>query len=453
MNLESYNGTPVSNIDINAIVAQTVTQTIEQITPSIVSGIYNQLANVVQYPQLNTNLDNCTDVAHEPPITDNQEVIDNMGYARQRVLIGYDAHGKPMHTQVSGRSQDERNDAIVKAYVQYGRIWEFMPQPTSPIMPFPTPTVVEKPKTDFVSFAEDDYKFRESRWAASTLERERSAYKRICKHFEGRYIEDITIEDIQTWMNILEKDGLSLVTIKSRKGTLERIFDSAIDNGLISKNPAKSKRLYIPGYDSEGTQALSMEEYKRLMDLLPTVADNRKQLLLSLFIYTGMRRSEVLGLRWGDIDFNKNMLHVQRAVTYPDGFPRVKGTKSKAGNREIPVADPLREILLKHKSLNPDSYVITNDSGELFETANNYMTVFNELREDIGLPEVDALVFRSTFATMMAAAGVEPKTLQGIMGHADFNITMNVYAKVSQSRLVAHRNTLPDFFKDLPRTA
>ena len=81
MNLESYNGTPVSNIDINAIVAQTVTQTIEQITPSIVSGIYNQLANVVQYPQLNTNLDNCTDVALNVSEEDNP-----MAQKRLRVI-------------------------------------------------------------------------------------------------------------------------------------------------------------------------------------------------------------------------------------------------------------------------------------------------------------------------------------------------------------------------------
>lgn len=414
------------------------------------------VVNVLNYllkSKAQANLDNCTDVAHEPPITDNQEVIDNMGYARQRVLIGHDASGNPQYTQISGRTQDERNDAIVRAYIQYGRIREFIPQPISPVMPFSSSIVVEKPKTDFASFAEDDYKFRESRWEKTTIGREKSAYKKICKHFEGRYIEEITTEDIQAWMRILAEDGLSHNTIKDRKGTLGRIFDSAVEKELISKNPAKSKRLYIPGYDSEGTQALSMEEYKRLMDLLPSVVDNRKQLLLSLFIYTGMRRSEVLGLRWKDIDFSRNMLHVQRAVIYPDGFPKVKGTKSKAGNRGIPIADPLLEILLKYKPSNLDSYVITNDSGELFETANNYMAVFNELREDIGLLEVDALVFRCTFATMMAAAGVEPKTLQGIMGHADFNITMNVYAKVSQSRLVAHRNTLPDFFKDLPRTA
>lgn len=405
----------------------------------------------VQYS--GTNLDNCTDVAHEPPITDNQEVIDNMGYARQRVLIGYDEHGKPLHTQISGRTQDERNDAIVKAYVQYGRIWEFIPQPVSPVMSFPTPTAVEKPKTDFVSFAEKDYKFRESRWEKTTIGREKSAYKRINRHFEGKYIEDITIEDIQTWMNNLAEDGLSHDTIKDHKGTLGRIFDSAVDDGLISKNPARNRRLYIPGYDSEGTQALSMVTYQKLVDLLPSISDQRKQLLLGLYVHTGMRRSEVLGLQWKDIDFDRKTLHVQRAITYPDGFPAVKRTKSKAGNREIPITTPLFEILLKYKPLNLDSHVITNDRGELFETANNYMTVFNSLRNDISLPEVDALVFRSTFATMALIAGRTPKEVQYIMGHASIDITMNIYAKCDRENLLAQRDAIPDFFKTLSKVA
>lgn len=405
----------------------------------------------VQYS--GTNLDNCTDVAHNPSITNSQGAIDNMGYTRQRVLIGYDAHGKPRHIQISGRTQDERNDAIVKAYVQYGRIEEFMPQAVPPAMPVFTPTVVEKPKTDFVSFAMDDYNFRESRWGKTTIGREKSAYKKICKHFETRYIEDISIEDIQAWMDILAEDGLSHDTIKDRKGTIGRIFESAVEKRLIPMNPARSRRLHIPGYDSEGTQALSMGEYKRLIDMLPFINEPLEQLLLGLFLFTGMRRSEILGLMRKDVDITNKTLHVQRAVIYPNGFPTVKGTKSKAGNRFIPIPTPLLEILLKYMPDNPDSYIITNDRGELFETSASYMSVFNRLREDIGLPDVDALVFRSTFATMAIIAGRKPKEVQYIMGHKNIDITMNIYAKCDRENLLAQRDAIPDFFKNLQKVA
>ena len=198
-------------------------------------------------------------------------------------------------------------------------------------------------------------------------------------------------------------------------------------------------------YDSEGTTPLSYDEFKRLIGQIPRIKDPCKQLLSALFTLTGMRRSEILGLQWTDIDFKEKRLHVQRAMTYPNGTPTVKKPKSKAGNRFIPISDMLLACLEKNRKA--DGYVITNKQGKPFSSDNAYTTIYKELMTEIAAPEITALVFRSTYATMQAAAGVEAKTLQSIMGHADFKITMNVYAKLETSRLVANRNVLQEFLE------
>ena len=88
----------------------------------------------------------------------------------------------------------------------------------------------------------------------------------------------------------------------------------------------------------------------------------------------------------------------------------------------------------------------TKEDGEPFNEK-QYQTAFAELQRDYNLHDVNALVFRSTFATMLAAAGMEPKTLQSIMGHSKIAVTMDVYAKLEKTRLDANRNTLSDFLK------
>ena len=103
---------------------------------------------------------------------------------------------------------------------------------------------------------------------------------------------------------------------------LAQIMDSALRDGWIDKNPATDSRIYNPSqkqvYERE---ALSMEAVK---DIIPSLhaLDRMDRLYLALVIFTGMRRGEVLGLRWEDVDLEQNVLHVQRNVTYTNNHHR-----------------------------------------------------------------------------------------------------------------------------------
>lgn len=391
-------------------------------------------------------LDNCTDATQDAPEGGN----DPMAYKREWVNLGTDENGMPKRIQISGRTQDERNDEIVKAYVQSGRIREFITIDDMAKLGLTYGDVdkaavetTQQPKTDFCDYAWRCYRtYKEPRIAETSKSRETSALNVLCRFFNGWKLEDIGVADVQAWMFARAEDGMSETTIRDQKKALAWIFKNAVEDKLVTENPATSSRLQMCGCETEGTASLSEAEYRRLVALIPTLTDPREQLLLALFLLTGMRRSEVLGLKWEDIDFDEKWIHVQRARVCPNGVFRDKCTKSKAGNRFIPIHDILLDCLAKHRQ--EGGYVIAAKDGRPFETDNAYSSFYDGLMAKVGLKSVSALVFRTTYASMMASTSIPPKQLQAIMGHSKINVTMDVYAKVDKLQLGRARNALQE---------
>jgi len=188
------------------------------------------------------------------------------------------------------------------------------------------------------------------------------------------------------------------------------------------ENPAESTRLSIPSSKREERKALTQDELKDIISSLGKLKDDDRR-LMSLLLFTGMRRGEVLGLRWEDIDVETGWIHVVRNAVYPGGRNRaVIGTpKTTNGKRDIPLAPVLAEHLAPIKSA---GFVIGGDAPIT-------QTAFNKAMERIGrtidLHGATAHVFRHSYATMLDAAGASPKTIQRIIGHADISTTMNRY--------------------------
>ena len=169
----------------------------------------------------------------------------------------------------------------------------------------------------FSAYAHDWYnRFKEPSLGASTKVTQKGWLKSLCKHFDDKALEDFTVDDIQDYLNSMQH--LKKPTIDQRKTFLGEILDAACEDGIIKKNPAKSRRLTNPGKESDGISSMLRDDYRRLLEKLSTMEDARIQLMLSLMAYTGLRREEVLGLMWEDIDFETGFLHVQRAVIIPN---------------------------------------------------------------------------------------------------------------------------------------
>ena len=163
---------------------------------------------------------------------------------------------------------------------------------------------------------------------------------------------------------------------------------------------------------------------------LPTLNETDRLFLL-LPIYTGMRRSEMLGLRWTDVDFRLKQIRVQRGVTFAGNQPVIGPPKSKAGYRFIPLLPELDAALRAYE--HEGEYII---GGDRPITEQAYQRTWERINRTINLHGATAHVFRHTFATI-AAPYLDIKTLQTIMGHADIETTLDRYTHTVNTNVAA----------------
>ena len=137
---------------------------------------------------------------------------------------------------------------------------------------------------------------------------------------------------------------------------------------------------------------------------------------MALLLFTGMRRGEVLGLKWKDVNFEKNTIHVVRNVVFPRGIndPVVGTPKTDSGTRYVPIAPELRAYL---EPQDAEDFII---GGRKPLTLCALRRMMERIGRKIDLHGASAHIFRHSYATMLNDAGVPIKTIQGIIGHADF---------------------------------
>ena len=361
-----------------------------------------------------------------------------MAHERTRVFIGNDINGKAKYTQVSGRNQDERNDNIVLKYIESGRIWEMLPpEALNSLLPQPA----EPPKHPFSAYADKWYK----RYKSGSLE----ANTKLCilyslngqrRYFGDKPIEDITINDIQDYFNSMQH--LSKVTIKGHKVFLTQIFDSAVEDEIIAKNPVRSQRLTNPGKESKGVHALPIEHMIDIMENIGRMSNPYEALYVALPFYVGLRREEVLGLRWEDIDWQHKRIHIQRAITYPINQPIIKPPKTKSGNRLIAIPDPVYELLLSVRK--QEGFVFLDEGGILF-TQERLKIFARTVNEHIDLHGAGMRELRKCFATIRHAAGTPDKLLQTEIGHSSYSTTQSFYINMEISQMEEYRNSMVDY--------
>lgn len=160
--------------------------------------------------------------------------------------------------------------------------------------------------------------------------------------------------------------------------------------------------------------------------------------LLSIYLFTGMRRGEGLGLKWEDISWEEQLILVQRSVTFRNNQPVVSSPKSKAGIRVIPMNHTLETTLMPQRS---EGYIIGNGVSPVTECT--FIRTWERIRRTVDLHGATPHVLRHTYITLAASAGIDVKTLQSIAGHADISTTMNRYAH-SRTEKIKEAGTLID---------
>ncbi len=250
-------------------------------------------------------------------------------------------------------------------------------------------------------------------------------------------LDEITPDEIQAFFNT--NMHMCRSTMQKMKIVLPQVYQSAIEDGYSQRNPAASSRFTI-SKKATGRTALTLREVDDIVRQIPMLSKSDRLFIL-LPMYTGIRRSEMLGMRWSDVDFQRRQIHVQRGVTYAGNQPVIGSPKSKAGYSFIPLLPELEEALLTYT---PEGEYIIGGDRPITEKA--YQRTWERINRTINLHGATAHIFRHTFATV-AAPYLDIKTLQSIMGHADIETTLDRYTHAQQERIYAAGQILAGKFK------
>lgn len=227
------------------------------------------------------------------------------------------------------------------------------------------------------------------------------------------------------------------------------------------KSPCK--RVKTPAKPQSEVNALQFEDFQRIIENLPKYEDNRARLFVRLVLNTGIREAEAAGLEWRDIDFDNQQISIKRTSQYIPGKGMVETTpKSMTSTRTIPISNTLDAELREYKKWQDNQIKSIEDLYEgqygdrtrLFTTWTGAPIYDSTLRDWLRkflawceVPHVTVHGLRHTFASVLTAEGVDPRTTAALLGHSSPSLVMNVYAnpqeaakKLAMTRLNRHFN-------------
>lgn len=263
--------------------------------------------------------------------------------------------------------------------------------------------------------------------------------------FGNRRIDKIKISDAKRWLIQMQENGRGFSTIRTIRGVLRPAFQMAVDDGLVRKNPFSFGLSSVIYNDSIRREALTREQERKFLNF---VKEDRHFCRYYDGIYilfnTGLRISEFTGLTKKDIDFKGMKINVDHQLQrYNHIGYKVAEPKTESGIRQVPmtkeVAECFRRIIKSRKKPKTEP-VIDGYAGFLFLDKDGHPMVamhwekyfqhicekYNKIYK-VQMPKVTPHVCRHTFCSRMAAARMNPKTLQYIMGHSDIGVTLNTY--------------------------
>lgn len=247
--------------------------------------------------------------------------------------------------------------------------------------------------------------------------------------------------------------GLSGRTVKYIHGILLQALDQAIKERLIAYNPASKDNINLPRHEKPEIQPLYTEQAR---EFLQAIKDNWLYPLYLTDISTGLRRGELLGLKWQDIDFNNNTATIKRSLIQVGGKVKLQeSVKTKKSKRIVSLTDDVvselkslkarqaQDKLLIGEFYHKDDYVFCWQDGRPLRPDYVYHH-FKKLLEQCKLPESRFHDLRHSFATIMLEQGVDLETVSTMLGHNSLAITADIYTHVRQEIQTTAANKLND---------
>jgi integrase len=244
---------------------------------------------------------------------------------------------------------------------------------------------------------------------------------RVLPRFGGLDVAALTRADLQRFVTDMLRDGLGPSTVRNTLMPVRALYRD-IDQlaGFASTNPTIGLRL--PAVRGRRDRVASPAEASQLLAAL----EQRDQALWATALYAGLRRGELRGLIWSDVDLDRRLIHVSRAWDQNAGFVT---PKSQAGTRTLPIADQLLVRLAAHhrQSERAESALVFGRTVVLPFDPSTVVERAQKAWQRHGLQTIGLHECRHTYASLMIAAGVNAKALSVFMGHASITITLDRY--------------------------
>lgn len=294
-----------------------------------------------------------------------------------------------------------------------------------------------------------DMKERTGAIQPSTASDYRNSNKHIRRAFPETPIDGIKSRDVELWLAELIEQDYSPSIISKCYRLLKQVMKDATQHDAIRKNPLEVIKSPKRGNKKEGINALDKQGRNAVLTRLESFESSQVTVAAYIALYAALRRGEVCGLQWRDIDFADHKIWVKRSIGIEKGGAYVKPPKNGKA-RDIPLSESLETLLLQWREsqretyakslakLKGDSYVIgypigyTNDQAKWFNPT-RLTKEWNALAKLLGIKGTEGRLptfhdLRHTWATTAVAGGVDIKTVSSIMGHANAAITLNLYA-------------------------
>jgi len=296
----------------------------------------------------------------------------------------------------------------------------------------------------FSKVAQDWLEHKKANVRASTWDMYRGHLEHHFKDVNDVKINRITPAKVEQFIADKQEDGMNLTTLRKIIGTFSQVTQYAVRHRYIDHNPVRDaeRPKGQGGEEKEQIQVLTPMEINALLDATPNQKYNT---LFRLAIMSGARQGELIGLKWTDVDWFNNQIHVQR--TYNKGA--WYKPKTKTSNRKVDIGPKTMSELKKwHVACQPNDLdlIFPNEAGKPLDQKNIMSRHYYPALRKAGIKRIRFHDLRHTYASLMIEQGENIKYIQTQLGHSNPTVTWNVYAHLikptNQEAVCKLENTL-----------
>lgn len=263
--------------------------------------------------------------------------------------------------------------------------------------------------------------------------------------FGGKKISQVKVSDAKLFLIKLQSDGRGYSSIHSIRGVLRPAFQMAVDDDVLHKNPFGFELATVIVNDSVTREAISRDQMRKFLKFIhdDNVYCKYYEVVYILF-HTGMRISEFCGLTLKDIDLENRIINIDHQLLRTSEMKYViEATKTNAGTRKLPMTEDVFwcfQAIIEDREKPRFEKMVDGHTGFLFTDKdgmplvamhwehrfNHMVKRYNDIYR-VQMPNITPHVCRHTYCSNMAKSGMNPKTLQYLMGHSDIGVTLNTY--------------------------